>query len=480
MKRSIFVLLISLAFAGYTNAQNEVDALRYSQFYLNGTARSAAMGGAFGSLGADFTSLSINPAGIGLYKASEFTITPSVFTGKANSTYMGVASEDLKYNFNLGNLGLVLAFTPKGSSGWKGVQFGMGVNRLNNFNNRIVMEGYNAKNSLLDDYYNKAVGNAPADLDAFDTKLAFDLYLLDTLGGLTDYISAVPHGQTQQSKYIDRNGSINEMVLCLGGNYNDKLYIGGSLGFPFVRYFENSTYTEKDIHDSIPKFKQFSVKDDLETTGSGFNFKFGLIYRITDWVRFGASVHTPTFYTMHDTYSRTMDAEFDTGKKEPSDSPKGKFDYELTTPLRANASLSFIISKFALISADYEFVDYSSARLRSGTYKFYDENKAIDVKYTAQSNIRAGLEFRLAPVSLRVGGAYSTSPYRSSLNDGSRISYSGGIGFREKGYFIDLAYVYSKSGEDYYLYPSVPEASKVNYSNHNIMLTLGVKFGGKN
>lgn len=479
MKRIIFVLLISLAFVNYSGAQNEVDALRYSQFFQGGTARSAAMGGAFGSLGADFTSLSINPAGIGFYKTSEFTITPSVYTGLAQSEYMGRSAEDLKYNFNLGNLGLVLAFTPKGNSGWKGVQFGMGINRLNNFNNRIVIEGDNMKNSILDDYYNKAVGTAPDDLDPFDTQLAFDVYLLDTIGGLTDYITAVPHGKTRQSKYIDRNGSINEMVLCLGGNYNDKLYIGGSLGFPFVRYFENSTYTEKDVYDSIPGFKQFNIKDDLETTGSGFNFKFGLIYRITDWVRFGASVHTPTFYTMHDVYSRTMDAEFDTGKKGPKEA-KSKFDYELTTPLRAEAGLSFIISKFALISADYEFVDYSSSRLRSNTYKYNDENKAIELKYIAQSNIRAGLEFRIAPVSLRVGGAYSTSPFRSGLNDGSRISYSGGIGFREKGYFIDLAYVYSRTGEDYYLYPSVPEAAKTTFTSHNIMLTLGLKFGGKN
>ena len=60
-----------------TNAQNEIDALRYSTHNLNGTARYTAMGGAFSSLGAEFSALSQNPAGIGMYQFSEITFTPS-------------------------------------------------------------------------------------------------------------------------------------------------------------------------------------------------------------------------------------------------------------------------------------------------------------------------------------------------------------------------------------------------------------------
>ena len=57
-----------------TNAQNELDALRYSNTGTGGTARSYAMANAFGALGADLSAFHINPAGLGLYRKSEVSI----------------------------------------------------------------------------------------------------------------------------------------------------------------------------------------------------------------------------------------------------------------------------------------------------------------------------------------------------------------------------------------------------------------------
>ena len=45
-----------------------------------GTARFSAMAGAYGGLGADFTALSYNPAGIGFYQFSELIFTPQFLT----------------------------------------------------------------------------------------------------------------------------------------------------------------------------------------------------------------------------------------------------------------------------------------------------------------------------------------------------------------------------------------------------------------
>jgi len=38
--------------------------------------------------------------------------------------------------------------------------------------------------------------------------------------------------------------------------------------------------------------KYFQKIDDLETRGSGFNMKLGVIYRAADWLRLGAAFHT--------------------------------------------------------------------------------------------------------------------------------------------------------------------------------------------
>ncbi len=482
MKKISIILVAIITFSFSSIGQTEVDALRYSQLTFGGTARYMSTGGAFGALGADFSVLSMNPAGIGLYKKSEMTFTPSLFTSKTESIFNNNPGEDSKYNFNFSNFGLVFAFDADNgqSSEWKNVQFGFGVNRINNFNNRTIISGDNTKTSLMDDYILKANGTASDDLNPFDTELAWDTYLLDpSSNGTNNYLSRVPMGGVKQTKEITSWGSMNEMVFSFGGNYNDKLYLGATMGVPHLRYYEESVYTEEDVTDTISGFKSFTVYDNLETKGSGFNFKFGMIYRINDWVRIGAAVHTPTFYTMHDNYSKKITSNLDTGNYE-AESPQGVYDYQLTTPMRAIGSIAFIIGKRGLISADYEFIDYSTARLRSEENQsmnaFSEVNSKINSIYTTANNIRVGAEWNLAPIKIRGGYALYGNPFKSGINDGTSTSYTVGFGFREKEYFLDFAYVYSIYSEDYYLYPSVGTSTQLDRTTNNFLMTLGFKF----
>ncbi len=476
MKKYVFVTVFIFAcFYQQLSAQNEIDALRYSQVYYGSTARSMAMGGSFGALGADFSSLSINPAGIGIYKKSEITITPSNYYVVAKSTYNNNATDDRKYNFNLSNAGIVFAINiKKESSACKGIQFGIGFNRLNNYNFNGYYEGGNSQSSIINDLRDKAQGTAPNALDPFYTQLAFNTYLIDTLGSLTNYIGAFPLPGTLQRKSMNVSGSNNELVLTLGGNLNDKLYIGGSVGFPYVRYYESSTYEEIDQADTIPNFKNMTYNSYLETHGSGFNFKIGVIYRIADWVRIGAAIHTPTYYSMKDRWNSDMESELN-AVKYSAKSPEGSFDYQLTTPFKANGSLAFVVGKWALITGEYEFVDYRNARLKSSTERFNQENRAIGNIYTFQSNVRAGAEIKIKQFSLRGGYTFSSSPYASNLNDGKRQAINGGLGIKFDKYFLDVAYSYIFSKEKYFFYSSNPTPVNNSLVAHNVLLTLGVK-----
>ncbi|HOY32268.1 MAG TPA: hypothetical protein PKW80_10350 [Bacteroidales bacterium] len=476
--KKIFLItgFLVIMISGEVVAQNEVDALRYSQINYGGTARSLAMGSAFGVLGGDFSSLSLNPAGIGIYSGKELTLTPSNYFVNVKSKYNNNSTDDLKYKFNLNNAGVVLAFTPKKESVCKGIQIGFGFNRLNNYSYNGFYEGANSTNSIMDDFLDKAQGIQPQELGEFDTKLAFNTYLIDTSGGLTNYISPVLQGGVLQSKSVMASGSGNEMVLTVGGNLNDKLYIGGTVGFPFVRYTENSIYEETDEGDTLADFKKMEYHNYLETQGSGFNFKFGIIYKITDWVRIGASIHTPSFYSMKDRWNSDIEANYDDGTRYSSESPKGVFDYQLNTPFRVNGGVAFVIKKFALISGEYEFVDYRNARLRSSTYRFSEENKAINNLYTYQSNVRAGFEIKYDIASFRGGYTFSSNPYASKeINDGTRHSFSGGVGLRFNKYFFDIAYIYSMWKEKIYLYSLVPSPVNNSLASHNVVFTFGVK-----
>jgi hypothetical protein len=416
--KKLILILITILTTSAIYAQNEVDALRYSKISFGGTARYMALGGAFGALGADVSTFSTNPAGIGLYSKSEISFTPAITQSKITSEYNGNSMTDNKYNFNISNIGGVFSYNSYGDegNGCFGFNFGFGLNRLANFNNNYMMEGLNTKNSILASFVERANGIIPEELGGFDTRLAFDAYLIDTVRGTTtEYFGAIPKGGIVQSKMISTRGAMNEMYLTFGGNYDDKLYIGGTFGFPFIRYTESSTYTETNITDTLytathPSLylKDFTIDNYLSTSGAGFNFKFGLIYRPVDFVRVGFAVHTPSFLSLSDNYSTIITANF-YGSKDTlppynpdgrtqsyiQESPSGLFDYQLITPFRAIGSIAFIIGKMGLVSADYEFVDYSDADLSSTDYGFSAENIAIKNNYTTASNIRVGTEWRV-------------------------------------------------------------------------------------
>lgn len=465
-------------------AQNHTEALRYSMLGFGGTARYMGVAGAMGAMGADFSALSTNPASIGLYRSSEITFSPSLFYSIAESKYNGTFAEDDKYNFNIGNAGGVFTFnnpSAGSTSKWQKFQFAFGYNRLANYNDNVSIAGDNPWNSIMTEFSEKATGVHPFNLNQFDTRLAWDTYLFkDTVrdnNGILHYISVIPDGGVYQMKFIETRGSYNEMTLTLGGNFNDRLYIGGTLGLPTINYRENTTYREFDKGDSIPVFKSLTLDDYLNTTGNGINFKLGIIARPFDWVRIGGAIHTPTFFTMRDSYGRTLVHYRDGMNSMPQKSDDGYFDYSLHTPLRAMVNVGFLIGKYAFIGLDYEFVDYSESRLDSKRENFYDVNNTIRESFESTSNIRVGGELNLHPIKLRAGYALNGSPYKDDINDFEKRSLTFGLGFSDQNYFIDFAWVMNTFSENYYLYnPKYVNAAIIDHSSTNMIMTLGFKF----
>ena len=109
-KRILSLILSTLSFSLALHAQNEVDALRYSQQTFGGTARYNAMGGAFGALGGDFSALSSNPAGMAIYRRSEISFSPSFFYQNITSNFKNNSFDDYKTKVNFGNAGVVFAY----------------------------------------------------------------------------------------------------------------------------------------------------------------------------------------------------------------------------------------------------------------------------------------------------------------------------------------------------------------------------------
>ncbi len=481
--------LISL-FAVSAEAQTDADALRYSQSSITGTARYTSMAGAFGALGGDFSATAINPAGLGIYRSSEFTFSPSLYLNQTSSNFLGNESTESRYNFNIPNLAFVFNHQARNASaGWKSWSIGIGLNRINSFQANTYYQGYNQYNSLLDYFVENANNTSlnPDELNDFFEKLAYKtgLIYLDNDSAPNYYLSDLKEGQgITQYRTGTTRGAMNEWNFNFGTNYNDVLYLGFGFGIRSIRYEDESTFEEKDKDNSIDVLNSFSFEQDVTTRGTGINGKLGVIVRPVDWLRVGASVHTPTVYSMRDDYVNTMTSNLDypgyTGGTESS--PFGHFDYTLSTPLEATASLGFVIAKSALIGIDYQMLNYSTARFKNSSY-FTDVNDVVREKYRTTGNLRIGGEYRWQNLSFRSGYAYYGSPFsdaeKVSGADYSKSSYSGGIGLRDHNYFVDLGYIFT-TGNEYFQpyslsYMEVPGVQK-QINTHNVVLTFGVKF----
>lgn len=483
MKRT-FAILITILLSIGAFAQNENDALRYSLINYGGTARFSGMSGAYGAVGANFTTLSQNPAGIGLYRKSEFSITPMFANNKTQSGYLNNSTEDFRNTLYLGNAGYVMSIKLNEGNGshLKQVQFGFGMNTMALFNNRSILDGMNNQNSLITQYLYDADDAGPnrSDLDEFGAGMAYDVNLLfqDTN---SVWMSDLPDGGMQQTKIIETRGSTSETVLSAGTNFDDKLFLGVTFGFPRINYQEESTLTEKDDNYLSPFLKSFERAEYLDAKGTGFNFKFGFIYKPADFIRIGGAIHTPTsFGNITESYGSSMTANYDqpplttSNATSFSDDADGTYEYRLTTPMRAIGSLALVVGQHGILSADYEYIDYSSSRLRASDFGFTEENNTIRSAFTAANNFRFGTEWKLGIYALRGGYSMYGSPYKGSGSLGSRTGYSLGFGVQEKAYFVDFAYNHTDSEDNYYMYNIAPTA-KNSYSGNTFSFTVGFR-----
>ncbi len=472
------------------NTQSLFDALRYSQFEVEGSARTVGVGGGIGALGADFSVLSTNPAGMATYRRSEFVFTPSWFSAQTDARLRGEESnfsiKSEKTNFNLNALGVVFASRPIASD-WKVTAFGIGFNKLANFNQRTFFEGV-SEGSITDRWLELAQGLTPSELDDFEAGLAYDgEAIYNGIDDETSYYSDFDEKElVRKSQLIRQKGSINELVFSFAGNYDEKLMLGMTLGVPILDYEEVKTYRETDPDNNNPVFDELEFTERLRTTGAGINLKMGLIYRFNNMVRMGVALHTPTGFALDDSYSTSLDYSYNfNGQNQVSaNSPEGSFEYRLRTPWRFIGSLGLLFDKMGFLTAEVEWLDYTSAQ-----FNFNQTNNIDDLKYEQELNdqierelgtavnVRLGGEFAWNILRLRAGYGIMGSPYIDDNDYQSAISV--GAGLREKNFFIDLAYRYSSATGTYspYLTSSAPEQIiDIDESKGKFMLTFGVKF----
>ena len=507
MKNSILIILI-FSFAISISAQSVSDALRFSQIESASTARMAGIGGGMSALGGEFSVVNVNPAGLAIYRSSEFSITPSFDLRSTTGVLGGRGNPQIKENagaFNFSNIGLVRSSKPRGK--WKTSNFAIGYNRIADFKENFNFEGQSS-GSMADQFLELATapdGTAiPAQqLDDFLAGPAFDAGAFgdetDFQGNLTgfyfnDFLGADPDAQIERLQSLSRQGSISELSFSLAGNYQNKLLIGGTLGVPILSYSQARSYEEFDPgaapDGNVDFFESLQFTDTLSTNGIGVNVKLGMIYWPTPKIRIGAAVHTPSFYSMTDYYDTSVGYTFTeneqviSGRGLPAQ-PR-EIDYGFRTPWRFIGSGGLVIPNLGLLSAEVEYVNYAGSQYnldKDGNSIFdlsrgREVNESINNQLESGLNVRVGAEYMIERFLVRAGYNWLGAARIERGESRSRISLGGG--FRADQYYLDFAYVRGSTKSTYTPYDLQNDAAEQQVdrtlNSNRILFTLGYRF----
>lgn len=492
MKNYILFLFTIISLTAIS--QNEDDALRYTQEGIYGTAKYTAMGGALSAMGGEVSSISDNPASIGMFIYSEVNFTPTLHYTKNNTIFLNSPSseEHLKFNFN--NFAYIGTQEIENSD-WKFINWGFTYKRINNFNSNTSILAFNEKSSITDYFAEASYGNtleelrkAPEYSNASDIAYnSYNDYLIDPISEYKDNIEYVSHFENygeEQSQYIKKRGREDDYSFSLGANYNNNLYIGASLNINNIKFSYNSIFQETDPKNKIKSLNKIIYKENFETRGSGIGAKIGFIYKITSWLRVGGAIHTPVKYELADNYWYDTYSSIKTDSKNViSDLHSGInfFDYHIKTPMKAIGAISFIFKKRGSVNLEYNYKDYSQMELSTivQSSEFNNSNTKIKEIFKPSHNVKIGGEYRWKNLSFRAGAAYLDSPYKQSeINKNAfTLIYSGGLGLNYNLFYSDFALSYAQRNSHYFPYSSTKiNAYELNENMYQFLVTLGIRF----
>lgn len=538
---TIRLLIISglLFTAGGVFAQDySGDVFRFSNQPITGTARFQGLGGNHAALGGDASAVFGNPAGLGFYNRSELSISPGLNLLNVESQYIDRTTTANKNAPLINHAALIFAGDPSiRGTRWKRTTFGVTYSQQANLLNEFTFTGLNAKSSLSDAFAQdlNRYGINSTDLNnAFDNatgnvtnlypgsgreipgtaylSAAYQLYLVEPVGttnGVYDrtdrFVGNSVRG-TQQTQSFSARGRQTQWAFAYAGNLDDKLYLGASLALTRSRYDFTNRYDEAFANPD--QLRGLSDQSELSVRGNGVNLSFGAIYKATPFLQLGATVQSPTFSSMSETYTRTLGVDIigirqldQQGRPvrfipdvQRYDLAPNDFEYTMTTPLRASGGATFFAGKYGFVTATAEYVGYSGMRVGTSVYERSADNQAFknDNRGFVQSiyqnvvNLRAGAEVRAGMLRVRAGAAYLPSPYKSTFDalakNGERntVMFSGGLGVRSERFFADVSGAVYQSKTAYVPYtvnnPQDYAGATLKSRVTNVTLSVGTFF----
>lgn len=499
-------------------AQTVYDAAKIADKDLNGTARFVGMGGAMSALGGDISTISTNPAGIGIYRSHDVMTSFSLSSFGTDANYMGNNLSTSKMKGSYDNLGFVLSTKIGNKTTLRYVNFGFNYHKSNSFYGNMEMGGDLGNQSQS--YYMaqqaagiESWGNSPyTDVNiGWLSVLGYDGWLitdittdktgtpyLDEDGNQINDVNGNPLYRTPGVYYglydngnasyrSEQRGGIEQYDFNISFNIKDRVYLGLTLGAYSVDYNKYTTYGE-----SYENGEYYSLTSNNQIVGAGFDVKVGAIIRPFEYspLRVGLAVHTPTFYSLdYKTRAYVESSLYDpvTGKNEAASVATENIvdgdmirEFRLQTPWLYNVSLGYTIGNSWALGAEYEYQDYSSMEFRdpqgfSDSFEFENSTTAM---LKGVHTFRAGLEYKVIPqFAIRAGYNYRSALFNKDAfkdlpinsiqtdtdfsNTQALNNYTVGIGYRGSMFYADLAYKFTSCKSDFYPFVNMNQTDNV-------------------
>ena len=538
MKNRYFLFATALMIAMSANAQETYENAKLVGEDLNGTARYVGMGGAMEALGADISTIGTNPAGLGLFRHSNLSVSGGLLMQSNGKEF----ANGNKTNASFDQIGGVYStrtgaksFLNFGFNYHKGKNFDYILNAANSLNGSSQNKQSFIKGLLGDEgkggFFIDRDPKTKANVGYSDLNKKSNAYTFSQIDYLY-YNTLIPTNNPAKPYDYDggndytfnraHNGYIGNYDFSVSGNLNDRVYLGVTFGIKDVHYNAYSEYSENLVSGA-----RASVADNRSITGSGFDVTAGVIVRPIESspFRIGAYVKTPTWYDLTTSNTTSLIDYRNYGAANNSKSVNNSYDYKIWTPWKFGFSLGHTIGSSLALGATYEYEDYSriNTRINDGGYidywtgSYYDSSIADTQmnNHTREvlkgvSTLKLGVEYKpTTNLALRAGYNYVSPMYVSDGQKDPGLSSLGtsyasatdytnwkatnrftlGVGYQIDKFNIDLAYQYSSQSGDFYpfsnvknininstTYNNIATGTKVKSDKSQLLLTLGYRF----
>lgn len=543
MKKHIIASAAFLTLPLLAFSQSAMDGYNFTQPDLKGTARFMSMGGAFGALGGDLSTLSQNPAGIGVYRHSEIGFTVDLDCQSSSTSAPGNSMTDAQTKFLLNNIGGVITWRLN-SSAMPNLNFGFTYNKGASFNRRYS-GGNGGLQTSLSNYVAGVANGAQYSVPDLESTDDYDPYnppsnqiapqWLPILGYNSFMISPEgdPNYPTWQGQYgngttgdgyfnVSESGAVNEYNIALGGNISNVVFWGMDFDIISMNFNQQSIWSENlknaYVDGEILADNSWRLNNSYAASGTGFNYKLGVIVKPIQELRFGFAFSTPTWYSVDELFSGSVDfknpqKDFEKATTMTNYGVPGTNYYNFRTPWKFTLSAAGVIDSRLILSADFEWQPMRQMQFSDQSYygwgnwdggydDWYDDwgydwgwfapakdkggaatrsaesfsntNNDIRTYYQTTYNLRVGAEFRVTnQFSVRAGYNYVTSPVTNAARNNDLTIYTVGtnpayrfdnttnyvtcgIGYKTGGFYADLAYVYKRMSSEYHAFTPDP------------------------